>query len=730
MTINGIRYHFDDAQVEAVTFDGGDGYDLVVLDDSIGDDTLTAEAKHAVFSNSDQTPGFIVTMDGFEELQAYAKAGGFDSAYLYDSAGNDKFKSEPTESYAKMYGGRMYNRVKFFESVDAYSTAGKDLARLFDTRGDDTFEGQKDQSRLYGMGFSVTAHSFPHLVAYAVGGDDQAYLDDSAGDDTIRARAHKTELYDTATLGEVYKITVRRFDQVHARANTSSGGYDKIKLHDTFGDNRFVATGSLASLFKENQGNLDLLYDAQGFEWVKAYSTAGTDIPEVDPTVPYAVQIEGPWQKLYLSLENPWTPPGLKIHDEDIAAFDGIGFSQYFDGSDVGVKELTVDAFDVIGPDQILMSFTEPGLIPGISTTVDDSDIVKFTATQLGPITAGVFELYFDASDVGLDTDGEDVDTLNLLDDGRLVVSTTGLSNVAGAAGNGEDLLVFTPTSLGDATAGTWTVYFDGSDVAISGASENLNALAIDANGQVCLSTTDAFSTADVSGEDEDAFVFTPTSLGPNTTGTFQSTLRFDGSSHGLADNAFTGLDLSPANSVPTAVADGPYSIQAGQDLALAGTASFDPDSAWGDKITSYEWDLDNDGLFEYEGATLTVPWADLELLPAPVIDHPVSLRVGDDWDVLNTYTTTLTINGVFPPPAPLSGSYVQVPADHTSYSTSWIDDDLASPSSFEDPELQLLYEALALDQAASSRSSEGNSDAQDNLAYIHDYLMDDDGWR
>jgi hypothetical protein len=53
-----------------------------------------------------------VTVDGFEELQAYAQAGGHDTACLYDSDGTDKFKSEPAEDYAKMYGGRMYSRSR------------------------------------------------------------------------------------------------------------------------------------------------------------------------------------------------------------------------------------------------------------------------------------------------------------------------------------------------------------------------------------------------------------------------------------------------------------------------------------------------------------------------------------------------------------------------------------------------------------------------------------------
>ena len=47
-----------------------------------------------------------------------------------------------------------------------------------------------------------------------------------------------------------------------------------------------------------------------------------------------------------------------------------------------------------------------------------------------------------------------------------------------------------------------------------------------------------------VSGEDDDVFVFTPTSLGPVTSGTFSPTLYFDGSAFGLTANDVFAIDL------------------------------------------------------------------------------------------------------------------------------------------------------------------------------------------
>ena len=88
-------------------------------------------------------------------------------------------------------------------------------------------------------------------------------------------------------------------------------------------------------------------------------------------------------------------------------------------------------------------------------------------------------------------------------------------------------------------------MYFDGSDVELSG--EDVNAAALDANGDIHLSTTNAFAVTGVSGDDEDVFTFMPSQLGANTAGTYASSLLFDGSLFGLAANDIRGMDL-PGN--------------------------------------------------------------------------------------------------------------------------------------------------------------------------------------
>ncbi len=225
------------------------------------------------------------------------------------------------------------------------------------------------------------------------------------------------------------------------------------------------------------------------------------------------------------------------LHDRATGAW-----AMHFDGSDVGLAARNLDVLELQADGSLLLS-TEVGVtLPGLGA-VDDSDIVRFIPTTTGTNTSGSYQWYFDGSDVGLTDNGEDVDALALLTDGRLLVSTSGGATVTGATAGGEDLLAFTPSQLGATTAGTWAVYFDGSDVGLTNNNENLNAVWQDAaTGKLYLSTVGAFSVPGLSGDSADVFVCTPSSLGTTTTCTFA--LFWDGSSNGFAGESVDGLEI------------------------------------------------------------------------------------------------------------------------------------------------------------------------------------------
>jgi hypothetical protein len=88
----------------------------------------------------------------------------------------------------------------------------------------------------------------------------------------------------------------------------------------------------------------------------------------------------------------------------------------------------------------ILISLDAATNVTGLGT-VDDSDVIRFTPTSLGTTTAGTFSSYLVGANVGLTTDNEDIDAIDFAPDGRLVVSTIGSFSVSGASGNDEDLI-------------------------------------------------------------------------------------------------------------------------------------------------------------------------------------------------------------------------------------------------------------------------------------------------
>ena len=191
----------------------------------------------------------------------------------------------------------------------------------------------------------------------------------------------------------------------------------------------------------------------------QAISVTVTDQPE-----------GGPSPALHFSVRASATVGGVTAANEDILFYNGASFSLAFDGSDVGLSSRRLDGLAFLDSDTLLLSFDADGqVLPGISGPVDESDIVRFDAASLGATTAGVFQLYFDGSDVGLTTSSHDVDAVELLADGRILLSTTGKATVGGVTVADEDLLAFTPTQLGNVTSGTAAVYFDGSDVELSG---------------------------------------------------------------------------------------------------------------------------------------------------------------------------------------------------------------------------------------------------------------------
>ena len=212
-------------------------------------------------------------------------------------------------------------------------------------------------------------------------------------------------------------------------------------------------------------------------------------------------------------------------------------------GSDTATLTNYIVATDPPPPGGALyyLTFTTTTTVPGVGSVADEDVVTYDPATD-------TWALYIDGSDVGLK--GTDINALHVRADGSMIVSLNSSSfSLAGLVGgpNGttiedSDLVLFTPTSTGANSAGSWTFFLDGSDISLTTNGEDIDGVYEYADGSLALST---LGSATVSGlntqRDEDVMIFTPTSLGASTAGSFA--YKFDGSDVGF--NTSSSEDLN-----------------------------------------------------------------------------------------------------------------------------------------------------------------------------------------
>jgi hypothetical protein len=115
-------------------------------------------------------------------------------------------------------------------------------------------------------------------------------------------------------------------------------------------------------------------------------SAAPAESRVAQPTVPTPPPI------VLLSPSSSGKVAGIKFKDEDILLYEPSAgsWSLYFDGSAVKIGKTDITDFELIdeGPHgAILMSFDTPIKLPGLGT-VDDSDIVKFVLDNPAPVNS------------------------------------------------------------------------------------------------------------------------------------------------------------------------------------------------------------------------------------------------------------------------------------------------------------------------------------------------------
>lgn len=228
--------------------------------------------------------------------------------------------------------------------------------------------------------------------------------------------------------------------------------------------------------------------------------------------------------------------PGSDVIRIDVNPFFLItGISLVFQGSSVGLEQRTedVDAFTRFqdGTGRMILSTTGDYSVQdsnGNTISGDGDDLLLFTPDFPGALT-GNWSLLFDGSQHGLNPVSGNIDSVSLRQDGTLAISIVGPLNVGGIDFTGSDLLLYTPLTPGDYSSGTWSMFFDGSDVELDDPyREDLNGASVQANdSEIFFVTRGEFTAQGVFGTNTTIGWFVPTSLGDQTSGVMDGALEF-----------------------------------------------------------------------------------------------------------------------------------------------------------------------------------------------------------
>jgi len=312
VTINGVSYHFTDAEATSVTFDGADGADTAILTGNGQNETAELWPEQGTLVGN----GYSVQVGNVETITAHG-GGGVDLAFLHDDplakdtltggpdaatlVGNPYSNQVANFRYVHVYGtpgngdeavlqcdpnaqntleawpddarlqsNGFFLRAKSFDDVRADGTPeGGDVALLHDDPvGSDNFVGGPDQATLSGGAFSLEANSFRwvHVYGTAGSGDVATFHDDPARFDRLRAWPGEAQL-----TGEQFFLRAKSFGSLYA--NSTPGGGDLAQLYDSITDDTFTAWPDRAELSGDT-----FFAQVNSYRWVHGYSTLGNDV--------------------------------------------------------------------------------------------------------------------------------------------------------------------------------------------------------------------------------------------------------------------------------------------------------------------------------------------------------------------------------------------------------------------------------------------------------------------
>ena len=292
LTTNGVEYQFDDAN--SFIFHSSSGEDVIEMEDSDGDDTLTASPTQITLASTvPDANSYTATAENFSYAHGYARNGGTDSAEFVGSEQWNRVKVYPDQ--VRMMGAEYYQRAKFFESVCVDTLGGVDRVVTFGSDDTDALWAMNNDLRIdYAvelesgetpsfdtLDYDVTVVGAEFVVARG-SSEDWVQLHDTALNDVFIAKPHKVEMMNGPRAakgierGDLYRIVARGFRNVSAIAD-QGGEEDVAKLYDTSTDGIDVWAAGYrdGETWSTMSSPTRLLYEVLAFEQVGGYGFNG-----------------------------------------------------------------------------------------------------------------------------------------------------------------------------------------------------------------------------------------------------------------------------------------------------------------------------------------------------------------------------------------------------------------------------------------------------------------------
>ncbi len=176
------------------------------------------------------------------------------------------------------------------------------------------------------------------------------------------------------------------------------------------------------------------------------------------------------------------------------------------------------------GSEIIYLSATGSGTAGSVSFSSED--IIAYDTST------GVWSMHFDGSDMGIGLNN--LDSFLLQDDGSILMSFMRAQTIGTLADvDDSDIVRFVPTSLGETTAGSFEWFLDGSDVGLTSAGEDVDAIGWTADGRLLISIKGNGSIGTITASDQQLLVLDNATFGESSSGDWS--IYFNGSTADLS---------------------------------------------------------------------------------------------------------------------------------------------------------------------------------------------------